>query len=149
MNKAFTMIELIFVIVILGILAAVAIPKLSATRDDAILAKISQSMATASTEIASYAISQGEIEADLSLMSNGIKGMVDRGDATLDIPNKSVDFQMGSNTDCLTFIVYDGALDANLSLVYGAGPDSLCSQLQLIFDAREYPIPLRGQRVSF
>ena len=36
MNKnAFTMIELIFVIVILGILAAVAIPKLAATRDDA------------------------------------------------------------------------------------------------------------------
>lgn len=34
-KNAFTMIELIFVIVILGILAAVAIPKISATRDDA------------------------------------------------------------------------------------------------------------------
>ena len=33
------MIELIFVIVILGILAAVAIPKLAATRDDAKLSK--------------------------------------------------------------------------------------------------------------
>ena len=32
---AFTMIELIFVIVIIGILAGVAIPRLSATRDDA------------------------------------------------------------------------------------------------------------------
>jgi general secretion pathway protein G len=36
-KKAFTMIELIFVIVILGILAAVAVPKLSATRNDALV----------------------------------------------------------------------------------------------------------------
>ena len=39
MKKAFTMIELIFVIVILGILASIAIPKLWVTRDDAYIAK--------------------------------------------------------------------------------------------------------------
>ena len=38
-KSAFTMIELIFVIVVLGILAAVAIPKLVVTRDDAMIVK--------------------------------------------------------------------------------------------------------------
>ena len=38
-KKAFTMIELVFVIVVIGILASVAIPRLAATRDDAIITK--------------------------------------------------------------------------------------------------------------
>jgi len=38
-SPAFTMIELIFVIVVIGILSAIAIPKLAASRDDAILVK--------------------------------------------------------------------------------------------------------------
>jgi general secretion pathway protein G len=38
-KNAFTMVELVFVIVILGILAAVAVPKMAATRDDANIAK--------------------------------------------------------------------------------------------------------------
>jgi general secretion pathway protein G len=38
-KNAFTMIELVFVIVILGILAAVAIPKMAATRTDAEISK--------------------------------------------------------------------------------------------------------------
>ena len=39
-SSAFTMIELVFVIVVLGILAGVAVPRLAATRDDATVAKI-------------------------------------------------------------------------------------------------------------
>ncbi len=38
-RNAFTMIELIFVIVVLGILSSIAISKLSVTRDDAIVTK--------------------------------------------------------------------------------------------------------------
>lgn len=51
MSRAFTMIELIFVIVVLGILAGVAIPKLTATRDDATLAAMRANLATIMTAV--------------------------------------------------------------------------------------------------
>ena len=38
-RKAFTMVEIVFVIVVIGILAAIAMPKFAATRDDAIISK--------------------------------------------------------------------------------------------------------------
>jgi len=53
LNKpAFTMIELIFVIVVLGILASVAMPRLAATRDDAIVAKGKSQIAAVRSGIA-------------------------------------------------------------------------------------------------
>jgi general secretion pathway protein G len=61
MKKGFTMIELIFVIVILGILAAVAIPKLAATRDDAKAASIKTDIGTAIQAVPSWF--QGQKEA--------------------------------------------------------------------------------------
>jgi len=45
-KNAFTMIELVFVIVVLGILAAVAIPKFAATRTDAEISKARSDIAS-------------------------------------------------------------------------------------------------------
>lgn len=54
MKKAFTMIELIFVIVIIGILASVAIPKLSATRDDSKVSVMIANARTAFGDLSAY-----------------------------------------------------------------------------------------------
>ena len=56
MKKAFTMIELVFVIVILGILAGVAIPRLAATREDAEIAAAIANMRTLISDARSYLV---------------------------------------------------------------------------------------------
>ena len=60
MKKGFTMIELIFVIVILGVLASVAIPRLAATRDDAEVAKAATNLTTAVSDITAYYTAKGK-----------------------------------------------------------------------------------------
>jgi len=59
MKQAFTMIELIFVIVIIGILASVAIPKLAATRDDAKISEIILNARIALRDMSAFHVSQG------------------------------------------------------------------------------------------
>ena len=69
MKKGFTMIELIFVIVILGILASVAIPRLAGTRTDAEIATTVANLRILLSDAASYYVVKGEFPQG----SNGVK----------------------------------------------------------------------------
>lgn len=77
--KGFTMIELIFVIVILGVLAAIAIPKLAATRDDAEVVRTAQNISTSLTDLMAYYTAKGEYDADFSNMTNVSNPIVAKG----------------------------------------------------------------------
>jgi general secretion pathway protein G len=76
----FTMIELVFVIVILGILASVAIPKLAATRDDAKIASKASEIQAAISEIPAYVTAQGEVKKPAE-MSQVLAQLVNQGKA--------------------------------------------------------------------
>ena len=73
MRKGFTMIELIFVIVILGVLASVAIPRLAATRDDAEVAKAATNLTTAVSDITAYYTAKGSFYEGKTSSKSGTK----------------------------------------------------------------------------
>ena len=79
MKKAFTMIEPIFVIAIMGILAAVIISKINATRDDAKLTKVMSEITVAIQDINTYYISEGKLAIDTKNNRVDFRAMTNAG----------------------------------------------------------------------
>lgn len=67
-QKGFTLIELMVVIAIIGILAAIAIPKMSSATDSAKIAKIQADLRTISGAEAIYYSQQGSYTSDMSVL---------------------------------------------------------------------------------
>ena len=73
MKKGFTMIELIFVIVILGILASVAIPRLAATREDAEISAAVANLRTLLSDVSAYYAVKGSFGTNSAARNSTIK----------------------------------------------------------------------------
>ncbi|MEO1941713.1 MAG: type II secretion system protein [Campylobacterales bacterium] len=132
MKRGFTMIELIFVIVILGILASVAVPKLMATREDAKVATITQMLNSAAEEIVSYYTARGRIEDNASQMSSIINQIEHNPKPDFNITDtntkwKYVIFSVGGD-DCVKFNWYSRT-DLEVINYHYRGDSTLCNRV--------------------
>ena len=126
MKKAFTMIELIFVIVILGILASVAIPRLAATREDAEISAAVANLRTLVSDATAYYTAKGTFD---SATWNQITN-VPLSSATTKALNTGAKLKAGGE-DCISFQMFEKAGDkpAHIVITKEGSVNNVCKQV--------------------
>jgi len=136
MKKGFTLIELIFVIVILGILGAVAIPKMMATRDDAKANALLQEITRVPKDVQLYVMSTGKTDNNFTKMSDTIRQMISKNPNSWEIRtgNAAAVFMTKGDDDvyrrCIWFQLSNDR--KILSVNYNNG-GNICSMIQKRF----------------
>ena len=135
MKKGFTMIELIFVIVILGILASVAIPRLAATREDAEISTAVANLRTLVSDINAYYTVKGEFGSG----ATGVKWkditnvpLNKDGKATDAGATEKVSLAVGGDKDCIGVQINDKTGTTPAYIIFTpkkSGATASCSQV--------------------
>ena len=150
MKKAFTMVELIFVIVIIGILSAVAVPKLMATRDDALIAKNIEYISASMTEISTYIISKGEAKSDLTEMSPILEVLKGQNRTITDVATQSTAVKIGEESACITIDIDSSDTTELLKTKFSENTtDRICNLVQQAIKEKNYPLILRGRLIKY
>ena len=150
MKKAFTLIELVFTIVIIGVLSATALPRLVGTRDDALISKNSEYIIGIMTEISTYIIVRGESKEDLSEMSSILETLKMQNRIVIDLDNKSAKVKIGEDKACITIDIDSSSSTELLKTVFSIDTsDRVCRMVQLFIREKDYPLVVRGRLIRY
>jgi len=147
------MIELIFVIVIIGILAAVAIPKLSATRDDAKISKTVANLKTAIGDSKTFYTSQGKNGWDTAKWGD-VTDAVDSVQGATSAKTETIKIA-GDDSDCFQIAPTSDANSTQLDISsIGSGPVcvgalAIAKKSGLVDASGESTIILGGKKVNY
>ena len=138
-RDAFSMMELVFVIIILGILAAIAIPRLSLTRSDAQLIAVENDIVSAINAIQREVFSQNIEPSNIAGLSPS--RWVAQGNGVRLAKNGVLDVQ----NDCITLMQENGKL---VFFVQPKADSTLCTKLLERHQARR-EVPLSTSNAIF
>jgi len=121
-KKAFTLIELIFVIVVIGILASFALPKFNDTRESAIINNVKQDIITISNSVKSRHMLKG----DVTDISNAVELNTDRW--TLDSGKLKVEYKISNNT-CVAIEIDKSSATHKLDITITPSSTDMCQKI--------------------
>lgn len=140
MRRAFSMLELVFVIVILGILASIAIPKFSSTRGEAeavsIRSDLTQALSAIQREVFAKNLSANAINGDSMMQIAGLSKT--RWIAVGSKIKLAKDGAVDSENDCIT-LEFANQKDLILELV-PLPTSPLCEKLKKTYESKTIPL---------